>query len=481
MDEYEDNSLQEQDLRMLKAILSNQRIALDFSTHYSSSLFLGDAKHLAEAILSYVKIYKDLPTKRVLSDKYPAIKNQIDNLYQELTNVEFEPQEFKYDLEKFIQRYKDTRTASLADELRFNSNVNADTIIKEMERTIKDVRSISGPTKQAYTQKGIHEFIDDFTKEYVAKIEAPELGAGIKTGYSFLDYVTNGLAPAEMLIVGAETGGGKSMFLNNIAIQMWMQENTIASSPFSKGYNVQYFSLEMPYKACFRRTLARLADVPMYGLRDSNLTKAELESVYQASAFIKKYSEQNQFEIVDIPRGVTVEQIEERYLEACTRYQPDIVVVDYLGLLEDHDIEGDDWLKLGKIAGKLHEFARAYNIRLLTAVQLNRPAKSKNTDPAELIGIHRIGRSSQILHHANIGIQLETRKDEHLRDTLVYHVIKNRDGECGKAEISKKFKNGSIFDVPYRVPNKDDFGSYISGFDDEEDISSQIKNILRLK
>lgn len=277
-----------------------------------------------------------------------------------------------------------------------------------------------------------------------------------------------------------------SMFLNNIAVQMWMQKNTLSTEPgqYIGGCNILYFSLEMPYKACFKRTLARLADIPMYGLRDSRLTKAETESLNLASRFIKKFSEKGpKFEIVDIPRGVNTAQIEERYLEAKSKFNPIypiVVFIDYLGLMEDDTVDGDDWLKLGKIAGKVHEFGRTYNVPVCTAVQLNRPAKSKQPEPGENIGVHRIGRSSLIMHHANIGIQIETRKDEWLRDTFLYHLIKNRDGELGKHEISKKFANASIFDIPYVAPDRDDYGSYMSGFNDEDDISGQVRTMLGL-
>lgn len=482
-DSVEAAPFQEQDLRIFKAITTNQRLALDFATTHTSNLFLGSAKPVADAMIQYIKAYRETPTRRVLLEQNPAISDQIVDVFENMSDVEFNAEEYRYDLEKLLQRYTDIRVSSLADELRFNPSADSTTILKEMERTVREVQSVKSPAKQAYTQKGLHEYVDEFNAEYVARIDNPELGQGVLTGYSYLDYVTNGIAPGEMLIIGAETGAGKSMFLNNIAIQMWMQGNTIytPADELKKGFNVLYFSLEMPYKACFKRTMARLADVPMYGLRDSTLTKAELESVRAASDFIRRYSGHGTFEIVDIPRGVTVEQIEERYLEACTRSVPDVVVVDYIGLLDDPEATGDDWFKLGHISGKLHEFGRAYNTRILTAVQLNRPTKTKNADPSELIGIHRIGRSSLIMHHANIGIQIETRKEENLRDTLIYHIIKNRDGEQGKAEISKKFKNGSIIDIPYVVPDRDDFGAYISGFEDDEDISAQIKQILKIK
>ena len=278
------------------------------------------------------------------------------------------------------------------------------------------------------------------------------------------------------MIIAGSTGGGKSVLLNNIAIQMWMQKNTISTpkDQYSKGYNILYFSLEMPFKACFRRSMARLADVPIYGLRDSSLAKAETDAVAMACKFIKHYP--YKFQIVDIPRGTSAANIEDCFLQSMSTFTPDVVFVDYLGLMTDEEAVGEDWLNLGIIAGKLHEFGRIYNTRVVTAVQLNQVRGGKEKEPSELIGIHRIGRSSLILHHANIGIQIETRKNENLRDTLIYHIIKNRDGEMGKHEIKKKFAHGAIFDVPFIAPKNDD-PSILYGFSDEEDISEQVAKI----
>lgn len=822
---------QDQDLRVFKAITSDNRLALDFVNSHDSSIFLGDSKQVGKAICDYIKAYKTTPTKRVLVDKYKSnaiLTDKIEALFDILPSIDFNPIEYHYDLDKIKQNYAETRFSALKDDLRFHDREGIDDTMNRMEQMLQDIKRIRLGAKKTYTQKSLDEFLPEFHEEYVAKISNPLLGQGVLSGYSYLDYVTNGLQPAEMLIVGGETSAGKmlpldtnlatpngfvqmkdihagsiiigrdgkpykavaeseivtstgwkfifsdgteiishpnhewltfdrkeqtalhkstdsvgtirttqqivdtvktkngrnnhaipickpldlpaknllidpyvlgawlgggsknngtitsideeiinsiknnyrikristkiykdgtaskvvtyhfsslkvqlkdievlnnkhipdeylwsskeqrlallqglmdtngyasktgnvdfvntnkkiidgikflinslgeactviegeaklygrvtgpkwtvrfspsfevfrlfrkiqrqslalkkigrkdkfryivkaeptsavpmkciqvdspdhlylcgdqllpthnSMFLNNIALQMWMQKNTISIDPsqYAGGCNILYFSLEMPYKACFKRTLSRLADIPMYGLRDSRLTKAETESLNLASRFIRKFSEKGpKFEIVDIPRGVNVAQIEERYLEAKQKFDPRypiVVFIDYLGLMEDDSVDGDDWLKLGKIAGKVHEFGRSYDVPICSAVQLNRPTKSKTAEPGENIGVHRIGRSSLIMHHANIGIQIETRKDEWLRDTFLYHIIKNRDGELGKHEISKKFANAAIFDVPYVAPERDEYGSYMSGFNDEDDISDQVKKMLGL-
>ena len=481
LDEFEKYPIQEQDLRILKTLVSDTRLALDFANTYSSNLFFGDARDVAGAMIEYIKAYKTVPTQRVLIDahkQHHALVGKIKDVFSQFDDIEINSMEYGYDVEKLRQRYVQTKIADLRDVFRYGDVKDDTTTIKNVERTLKDVQQISQPAKKSYTQRTLRDYLPEFKNDYVARLHDPTLGQGVLTGYSYFDYVTNGVRPAELVIIGAETSAGKSMLLNNMAIQMWMQKNTLATeyAHYTPGYNVLYFSLEMPFEGCFRRTMARLADVPSYGLRDSKLTKAEADSVSMAGRFISKYPAE--FEIVDIPRGVTVEQIEERYLEAKTKFEPHVVVVDYLGLLEDRDVTGDDWLKLGYIAGKLHEFARVHNVRVLTAVQLNRAQLKKDQDPSELIGVHRFGRSSLIAHHANICVQIESRPDEYLRGDLIYHIIKNRDGERGAHTVLKKFAHCAIFDTPYAPPDRDEFGALVSGFDDSLDISDQVAKIL---
>ena len=111
----------------------------------------------------------------------------------------------------------------------------------------------------------------EFKQNYNDKFHNKELKRGVLTGYSYLDYIKNGFNPSELILIAAESGGGKSLLLNNLAIQMWMQKNSLHSKSYTRGYNVLYFGLEMCYSDCARRTLARIADVDIYGLRDISL------------------------------------------------------------------------------------------------------------------------------------------------------------------------------------------------------------------
>lgn len=454
------------DYKFFKALISSQGHAIDFVNSYSINPFLGDVQDIAGAALEYVKRYKQPPTKNVLKELAPNLSSKIDDVYDRCEVTDYNSTEYKFYLDKIKERHVSIKSD------RLKSAIAAGASIKDIDREIKEIRQIEQPNRKAALNLSLDQYLPEFHKDYSEKIRNPEYKRGILTGYSFLDSVTNGIAAGELYIIGGATASGKSMMLNNIALQIWMQQNNIASHDFTTGFNVLYFSLEMPYEPCFHRTMARLADVPSDSLRDACLSKSEAESVTMASRFIKKYP--NKFNIVDLARGATIDDIEQQYLEASKDREIHLVAVDYLGLME-LDEDGDDWLKLGKIAGQLHEFTRSYKTRCVTAVQLNRAAKDKAKDSSELVGVHRIGRSSLIMHHANVGIQIEDRKDEGLRDDFVYHVIKNRSGRLGSHTIRKMFAHGAIFDVPFAVPGGGDFGSYDSAYNGDMDISKLLE------
>jgi len=259
--------------------------------------------------------------------------------------------------------------------------------------------------------------------------------------------------------------------MNNMAIQIYMQQNRVDMlDDFGPGCNVAYFSLEMPYDDCFRRTLARMADVPEYGIRDAKLGQAEAKGLSQACKFIKKYP--YQFDIIDVPRGFSVENLEVMFEEIKSEYVPDVIFIDYLGLMEDINNDNDDWLAIGQLAGKIHEFARVHSVPIVTAVQLNRIDPTFRKSSVKSIGMHRIGRSALIATHATMILQIETREDEETHDDFIYHVIKNRYGQSNKSHsIYKNLSKCSIIDRPYDVDS-------ITAWSSNDDISSEVSEIL---
>jgi replicative DNA helicase len=479
--------LEDQDLRLLKGILSSERSGRDFADRYGADLFVGDARRFAKEVLSYIKLFRAPPTKRVLLDKFKddsEFCSDIEHIWNKIDGTEYDIIEFNYDLEKIKDRFTESKIISIKDALGdsiIDSAVDYEETLRRAKIEMEQLERLRSGKRQTYIQKSLKDYIPEFREEYYRKVQDETFDRGVLTGYSYIDYVTGGLCDAEMLIIGGESSSGKSMLLNNMAIQMWMQQNTIFTDPnnLTPGCDILYFSLEMPYKACARRTLARLSGLPSYGIRDAKIGSDKIDFLKKAATFVARYP--SSFEIVDIPRGTTVEQIEERYLESVSSgNDPKVIVVDYLGLMEAIDASGEDWLNLGYISGKLHELGRVYNVIVLTAVQLNRPPNKANAESSELIGMHRIGRSFLIVQHANVVLQIESRKGENTYADLITHIIKNRDGQLGRCSMIKDFPCASIRDMdPPYVPTGD--SSFDASGQDLEDISNMLDEIKWLE
>lgn len=441
-------SFDDLEMRVLKTITTNKKFGLDFANENDPKLFSGELWNFANIVVGYIKTHKDLPTIRVINEKLSKGNNEnllkkINTVWEALQKTQVDDKEYKHDLERMKKRFAEKTlldTTGMLGKLEPGS-IDVNKAVVELQKTIQSIKGLS--QTRAYERRTLKDDVPFFRDEYNAKLEDPNFDAGIKTGYSFLDHVTDGLRAGELLLIGGESGGGKSMLLMNMALQIWLGENNIdMTENFSPGNNVMYFSLEMPFKPCRNRVLGRLSSNPTKLIRTAKLNQDEAAKLKKVLKFVGNYP--NQFEIIDIPRGATMESLELIYEEAKVLYDPKVIVIDYLGLMDyEGGKEMDDWLKLGKIAERIHEFARVHNVTVLSAVQLNR---SKGTKEEDKIGLHRIGRSALIMTNANIAIQIETRANEKNFPDMKYHVIKNRDGELGDGRLIKNLACGTLLD-----------------------------------
>jgi replicative DNA helicase len=438
----------ELDMVILKTLVTNKKHALDFANDCDTKLFSTEVWNFANLAVSYIKTYKDIPTERVMIERLEKGKNEklidyVKGVWSQLNNTFYNDREYKHDLTKIKKRYAEKQISVVKESLSKldAGSMDVDKAVLEMQKAVQTIKGLTNV--KAYERKTLKASVSAFRDEYNAKLKDPDFDRGIRTGYSYLDNVTDGLRPGELILIGGESGAGKSMLLMNMAIQIWQQNNTIDMvDNFGPGNSILYFSLEMPFKPCLNRTLARLSNNPSKLIRNAKLNVEEASKLKKALKFINNYP--YEFEIVDIPRGATMEGLELLFEDAKANFDPKIIVIDYLGLMDYDGQEMEDWLKLGKIAEKIHEFARVHNCTVLSAVQLNRGKGGK--DQTEKIGLHRIGRSALIMQNANIAVQIETRPNEKDYPDMYYHVIKNRDGEQGKGKVIKNLASGTLID-----------------------------------
>lgn len=459
----------ELDLIILKHLLTNKKHALDFIQDNKSNLFSPDIWNFANSIISYIKNYKEIPTQKICNEKLaknnPKTIQQINEVFSALSNTLINDQEYLHDLEKIKARLAEKELSNIKNMLEKSDLTNTNKVVSDLQKTIQTINDLHAD--RAYDSQDIKDYLDAFVDQYNSKKNNPNANLGIKTNYSFLDYCTNGLKPSDFLLIAGETGFGKSLFLNNIAVQTWLQNNQINSAEFSTGKNIIYFSLEMPYEDCFNRLISRLSGVPSRDIENANLNKEDMQKVKNCLAFIKAYP--YQFKIVDIP-DASANDIEAILVDAGETY--DAVFVDYLGIMKTNDKSDEaDWLKQGIIAYETRSIARRHNLPILSAVQLNRKGQGK--DSSDNIGLSRLARSSTIATHATHIIQIESRNNENLFPDFIYHMIKNRKGPKGKGVLLKNLSCATLIDKN----DKADDQMLNDYFHDAEDISEEIEDL----
>ena len=455
--------IEELDLRVLKAITTDKVNALTFAYRFDHTLFDQPAQNFAKLALDYTKTFRSPPTKRTLLDRHKGnslFTSEIEYVWNEIESYECDIAEYPYDLQEMKKRFQmnavDVIRRKAAEEDPDNPE-NPEDYFNKLSLEISRVTSLD--LERTHTQRPVGDYVDEFLEKYETRKQNPESTIEIKTGYSMIDELSGGFSPSELFIIGGESGQGKSQCLLNLAKQMWLQGNKI-DTPYKSivpGKNVLYLSLEMPYEDCFDRFMSTLVNVPNRPLRKSSLNPEEESRLKKAGDFIKRYQEMGYyFDIVDVPRGVTVEDMELRYQDALLKYRPEIVIVDYLGLMDHKAMSNEpDWLKLGAISASLHEFGRVYDCIVGTAAQLTDLKRGANSsqEEARRVGMHRWGRSSLIMHNVNFAIQIETRLNEESFPDLKVHVVKNRKGPVGHGSWIKNFSNSSVVDIPYDKKN----------------------------
>lgn len=437
----------ELDLRMLAYALADKRMLMAMSSAVSTEYFHRECQVMWELISRCFTRYKEVPTNRVLEQcAGQAWGEGLNAINAAVQATVVDIREYPVDLEQFRARHNDHLLRRAGEEI-FKNNfaegkfTDLDAANRVMRETVAKVAQIN--KVDVFREGTLSDTAQDSWTEYERIEKDPSTAAGIHLGFAEFDRITNGLRQSEVMLIGGQSGTGKSALAMNMAVNAWLNGNRVPTDPsvpmndFKRGRSLVYFTIEMPFEALRRRLHACVAGVSLYGIRDGSLTQEEKQRYQAALKFMQAYP--GQFHIIDIPRGATMQHVESKYLEHCQNnpeMPPELVVIDYISLMEPDENKGSDWLNLGRIAEQFHEFGRVHEVPSISPVQLNRP--DKKGQPALRPDQERIARSSMLVDNANIVVTIDKRKDEHLQKDMKVHIIKMRDGEQGVLVLQKR-------------------------------------------
>lgn len=146
----------------------------------------------------------------------------------------------------------------------------------------------------------------------------PDALRGIRTGYTVLDSITNGLQKGSLIIIGARPSVGKTSFALNIVLNAALKGKA----------KVAVFSLEMGKVELVNRAICSVAKVSLSHALHGEMSPEEWSRLWDANAKL-----QNADIYLDASSSITATEIMRKCMRLKRERGLDLVMIDYLGLM----------------------------------------------------------------------------------------------------------------------------------------------------
>ncbi len=242
---------------------------------------------------------------------------------------------------------------------------------------------------------------------------------GVTTGYSLLDKLTLGLQPANLIVLAARPGCGKSALALNIA-----------TNAAAKGKSVAFFSLEMSKNELTDRLLCSIAHVDLHAYKSGYLSKQEWQRLMEALRTIQDYKI-----TIEDSSELTPSLLLSKAIKIKKKLGLDLIVVDYLQLMQGDSKKEKRYEEVAQISHALKALAKNLNIPLLALAQINRESE-RRADKPRISDLRESGDIEQdsdmiwlLYHDKNAPEQSEQ------FPTINLLIEKHRNGPTGKIDF----------------------------------------------
>jgi len=251
--------------------------------------------------------------------------------------------------------------------------------------------------------------------------------SGIDTGSRKLNYALGGWQEG-MIVVAARPSMGK----------------TIVGLDFAKasakaGKRVLFLSLEMPKESLMYRYISseapdyKYSDIKANRITQEDVAKIRLSNARELKRLPIFFYDSDNRDINYLSMVLTTE---------CRKNKIDIVVIDYMQLIRDNQMRGqDDFTQVSSVSNKIQKLTRKLNIPIICLSQLSRGAEGRSDKRPQLSDIRSSGNIEQDasvvigLYRPYYYAQADARANNlPVPDndyTLEFILLKNRDGMTG--------------------------------------------------
>ncbi len=346
---------------------------------------------------------------RFMTDHYRHYKiaPEFDTVFEEFPDYNFETsgESVQYLKDKFkkevMYRYGAEAVIRISEELSNpESSQDVDELFLEESRRLATIL----PTAKLHAFKDMPKRIFEY--------ENPAEEKFIRTGIPQIDNLTFGIQPHEYVTIFGATGAGKSTLSQWLLFNAWMQ-----------GKTPMYISLEMEAKALFRKWDTMLMQFQYNDLKGHTLREEEVTAWKEKADEISR--KPNDIIVMDDVRGCTVDRV----FSELTRWQPDILCVDYVNLMSARTSFNQGWEKITYLTQELKQISRTLNIPIIGVGQANRSAYQGGAT------LENIAGSISAVQDADLVFGLHSDDEMREEKKMELRLLKNRDGAVGNVDL----------------------------------------------
>ena len=254
----------------------------------------------------------------------------------------------------------------------------------DIESSLSKAESILFQVRMRQDSRGLVPIRDTLSQYFEEAIspaaQQEEEIPNILTGFPSLDDCLGGLQKSDLIILAARTSLGKSSLALNIARNAAIDQKAC----------VTLFSLEMSRDTIIQRLLSSEAELDSTKVRFWRFTQREEDKLMEASGVLSEAAiyvdDSPQISYIDIRSKVRRLHFERRV---------DLVVIDYLQLIQGVGKSETRVQELSKITRGLKALARELNVPVLVLSQLSRAVDWRASHKPQLADLRESGSIEQ--------------------------------------------------------------------------------------
>jgi replicative DNA helicase len=329
----------------------------------------------------------------------------------------------------------------------YEQGVDAREMLARAEERVFRILDTKGDTQV----RSVREVLHDSLARIDARMQRQHAYGGLETGFLDYDDLTGGLHGSELVILAARPSMGKTALALNIAEHIAIDER-------GPGKAVLLVSLEMSALELGDRLLCSRARVNSHRLRNGQLNAEDSRRLIQTAAdvsraplFIDDSPSRNMTEIAATARRLKRQK------------SLDLVVIDYLQLIEPDNPRDPRQEQVARISRRLKGLARELNVPVLCLAQLNRQVEATRDNRPQLSHLRESGAIEQdadvvVFVHREEFYQSNEEDRERVRGQADIMIRKQRNGPTGDIKLTwlhefTRFEN-------WQQPEYDEFSSF---------------------